>query len=195
MPLFLSLTYRPPTGTLIPIGDFQTILTSKKVLKYYIGAEKAQAEAINHYQCWLSTTYSRPDNFRTAISKSLPEVTNVSLKIESIKPDDVEYVLGYCQKEQLDHRTNVMKEELDKAKTSYQNRLIVKSKAVKEKSSLGVDQIYRMLKEEHIQKGLKHFDSKIYEQFMRIYDEEISFSTYQRIRKDSLIERLNITLG
>jgi len=192
MSTIISLTYRPSEGLLPELNKFQeTIQSIKTVKEYYIGAESAGKEHVNHYQCWLRCS-ARSDNFRKSLANKIsilvPDDTHheVSIKCNTVKSQDTEYTLGYCIKEQKEFRTNLLKPALDGAKKAYELRQVVKSKSSKEHCSLGIDQIFRMLVAEHQSRKLKHFDQNVFKNFIRQYTQEISYTTKQKLRLESL---------
>jgi len=196
----ISLTYRPKEGLLPELNGFQELIQSiKSVKQYYIGAESAGKENINHYQCWL-TCSQRSDNFRksfiTKIMGLVPDDTDmdVSIKVNTVKNQDKDYTLGYCLKEQKDFRTNLLKEVLDGAQKAYQLRQVVNKKSKKEQCSLGVDQIFRMLVQEHENQKEHTFNETIYKNFLRAYSKEISYTTRAKLRIETLQYHINVEL-
>lgn len=200
MSVKVSFTYRPAEGLLPPITDFQKMLQSiSTIINYYIGAESAGKEQINHYQCFLESK-ARLDNVSRTLKKKLKELVpgdenmEVSVKVSSIKPQDVEYVLGYCQKEKHEFRTNILSNRLEEAVKAHDLREVVKTKAKHEKTSIGIDQIFRMLLEVHQQKKLKSFDEYVFKNFIRTYSKEISYTTRQKLRVETLGYHITLEL-
>lgn len=200
MPTIISLTYRPREGMLPEPNKFEDLIKNvSSVIKYYIGCESAGKEKINHYQCWIESS-QRTDNFYTSFSTKIKKLVpedeehETSIKCKTVKPQDIDYVLGYCIKEQKGFRTNLLKPRIDDAIKAYNLREVVKSKSVKEKTSLGIDQIFRMLVTEHKERKLNHFDSNVFKNFIRVYTNEISYTTKQKLRLETLEFYINIEL-
>lgn len=187
----ISLTYRPPQGELPPIQEFLQSITTKKVNLYYIGAESAGKEGTNHYQCWLQVA-SRIDNYTKMIKPKLNHNTKPALVIETIKNKDIDYVLGYCQKEHKEFLTNIPVETLTKAREAYATRLKVVGKCKKEQGSLSLDAIFRLMVQKHIDAKLTSFDRNLFKLFIREYSKEITPTIFCKIRKESLEEYVNI---
>lgn len=202
MSTYISLTYGPDRDKdILPsINDFENLIKSmKQVQEYYIGAESAGKEKPNHYQCWIHAS-ARCDNFRDAFIKKMkvlnPEDTDYkhSTVCNKYKPDAIESGIGYCAKEKGEFRTNLKDHQIKTGIHAWEIREVVKTKAKKECCSLGIDQIFRMLVEEHKQKKFKRFDEGLFKGFLRAYSSEISYSTRNKLRLETLSYHVNVEL-
>lgn len=201
MSTYISMTYRPKEGILPTLDVFKEALAKIKQVKgYYIGSESAGKENCNHFQCWLNIS-TRIDNFQRIMCKIINKICpededlKISLKLSTIKSHDYSYVLGYCMKEKGPFATNLSVAQLDEAVRSYQLREVVKTKSHKEHSSLGIDQIFRMIVDLHKEKKLTEFDCPLFSQFIRVYSKEISYTTRQKLRLETLQFYVNIELS
>jgi len=187
-------------GTLPPINEYEQLIKSiKQVEQYYIGAESAGKEKTNHYQCWIKS-HSRTDNFRNAFIKRMEKLNpedkdfKHSTVANTIKPTDIESCLGYCCKEGGESRTNLLEYQIKTGIKAREIRDVVKTKSKKEQCSLGIDQIFRMLVEEHKQRGFSHFDEGLFRSFLRTYSQEISYTTRNKLRLETLQYHINVEL-
>lgn len=193
MSSYISLTYRPPYGELPEIKEFLTSITTKKLVSYYIGAEKAGKEHVNHYQCWLNVA-SRIDNYTKMIKKNLKYPDKPALVVETIKSKDTDYVLGYCQKEGNECLTNISSTQLDAGKEAYKTREKVVKKCKKEQGALSIDAIFRLIVEKHKEAKLKSFDENLFKLFIREYSKEIPYSVRAKIRMETFQYHVNIEI-
>jgi len=137
---------------------------------------------------------SRIDNYTKTIKPKLSHPDKVALKVETIKLKDINYVLGYCQKEQLEYKTNIPDEDLKVAVKDYELRVKCAKKTTKEQASLGVDQIFRILVDKHREAKLKVFDENLFKIFIREYSKEISYTTRAKLRMETLKYHIDIEI-
>lgn len=190
----ISFTFRPLYSEFLkyPLEKFTETLTSiKAVTRYYVGCEKGGDEKITHYQCWVEIS-NRPDTFSSSLRKKLElEPRSNAYKCNTINENKVNYVLGYCMKENLEFLTNIEKEYRENAWAEYLKMSKYDKKVVD--SIVNPNQFIAMVLDEHIKLNETQFCDLIYQDM--IHDVNISFMVYSRMRYKTVRDFVNMKLN
>lgn len=199
-----SLTYSPndDNKVLIPHSWFKEFCSH-----YIIGTEHTQ-KGMLHLQCGIQTV--RPQhahNLKTTFTRALglmgvkltKEQNKVAVKI---KPHaDWMYLVGYCLKECKDPimqpKTFFTKETIDEANSRYDSGQAMYNGFKRASNKLTVDQLADLIISTY------HYNypdepsihQSLFNDYIRCISKYISFSTYQKIRHESLFEYVNHRLS
>lgn len=198
-----SLTYRPkdPHKVQVPTKWFNDNCS------HYIVSFEKEDEGL-HLQCGIQT--SKPQhvhNLKTTFKRALnklgikltPDENKVAIKI---KPHaDWMYLVGYCLKEQtrpILHPPSYFNEELIReAKTRYESGEAMYAGFKRQSNKLTIDQIADLIVTSY--HHTYPLESSIHQEhinsYLRVISDHYSFSTYQKIKHESLLEYVNNRLS
>lgn len=197
---YYSITYRPLNLCAIDVME-RYFKEYKHTKCYYIGAEtgtKDKDDTINHYQIACELGEKQVSNVRNRLVKYLQkegysEDWKIALVLNTVKDSDWSYILGYCQKEARIGRTTIQSQVLEQATVFYNQKKLFLTDNMKSKKWTK-DQIVNIFVAHCRSNNIPVFSVPRWDDFIQDNEENITFSTYSKMRQETVMDWVNIML-
>jgi len=201
----LSITVSPDRESpeMLPsLDDFADWLSKSELVgNYYVAFEHGKSDVPTHFQCVISTS-SKSSYFREKIyafchvdRKEYPYF----VKSKDIVKDNYLYCLGYCQKEEVEYRTNLSDDLLQQGVEFYGKMSHAEVKTNKSKL-LTINRILKALVDCHKHNSQVSYNQYVFDRFLH-YNREVippvvlmKLIKMNRSRDDEMKELVNLFL-